>query len=137
MSTVVYCRKCGEKFTGMSIHNAAKTLAAGRPLPSCPKCHEPRSIRIEQRYPYPPEKSSRPHIFDVNGVVRLFTDEEAERQEPPFDPMMFFMHELDTENDYVWPIYWTKNREGDWWWGQFPPVLTIDQLRLLMNETTV
>jgi hypothetical protein len=92
------------------------------------------SIRIEHKYPYPPEKSSKPHKSDVNRVVRLFTDEEAEKQEPPFDPMMFFMHELDTENDYIWPIYWAKNRDGDWRWGQFPPVLTIDQLRLLMNE---
>lgn len=135
MSTVIFCRKCEKRYTGMNIHDAAKILADGKPLDSCPKCHEPRSIRIEQRYPYPPEKSSKPHKFDVNRVVRLFTDEEAEKQEPPFDPMMFFMHELDTRNDYIWPIYWTKNRDGDWWWGQFPPVLTIDQLRQLMNPS--
>jgi len=134
MSTTVFCTKCEERYTGMNIHEAAKVLADGRLLDLCPKCHGPRSIRIEHKYPYPPEKSSEPHKFDVTKVNRLFTDEEAEKQEPPFDSMMFFMHEVGTENDYIWPVYWTKNRRGDWWWGQFPPVLTIDQLRLLMNE---
>jgi len=135
MTTIVSCQS-GCK--GLTTHEAAKRLAKSKnSTAECSKCGKLMSIRIEHKYPYPPEKSSEPHKFDVNRVIRLFTDEEAEKQEPPFDPMMFFMHEVGTKNDYVWPVYWTKNRDGDWWWGQFPPVLTIDQLRLLMNERTV
>lgn len=134
MPTMVFCRNCEKRLTGMNIHDAAKMLATQGTLDQCPRCGEPKSIRLEQRYPYPPERSNQVHRFDVTRVVRVFTDEEAEKQDPPFDPMMLFMHELGTENDYVWPLYWTKNRKGKWAWGQFPPVLTLGQLRLLTDE---
>lgn len=133
MPTMIFCRNCEKRLTGMNIHDAAKMLASEGSLGPCPECGRPKSIRLEQKYPYPPEKASVVHAFDVTKVARVFTNDEADAQDQAFDPMMLFMHELGTDNDYVWPVYWTKNRKGNWAWGQYPPMLTTSQLQVLMG----
>ena len=130
MTTIVSCQS-GCK--GLTTHEAAKRLAKSKSSTAeCSKCGKLMSIRIEQEYHA--EKPPKTHIYDVVKVIRLYSDQQSEEQNPPFDPMMLFVHESDANKDYIWPIYWTKDRKGRWWWGQFPPMITADEFLELMGN---
>jgi len=116
----------------MNIHEAAKILSAGEALPRCPECNDELIIKIRQQYPL--ERIAGVfHEYVVDRVSRAYSDEMAEQQNPPFDPMMFFIHESGTDKLFLWPIYWTKDEKGRWAWGQYSPMMTPDELQRLMR----
>lgn len=132
MPTMILCEDCGKQYTGMTIRDASRALANGNALPQCPECHKPLVIKIKQQYPLE-RAAGIYHEYIVDKVTTVYSKEEAEKQSPPFDPVMFFIREIGTEKKYFWPIYWTKDEKGRWWWGQYAPMLTADELRTLMD----
>jgi len=140
MPTEIICKSQRAHKGNESIYEAAKCLAEKGSLPLCEKrvthggvCGEPRSMKMRQEYPW--EKNPpKTHEYDVIKVVRLFSrDEEAKIEH--FDPMIFVMRESDEKKtEYLWFPYWTESRNGNFLWGQFPPMLTIDQLQQLMKK---
>lgn len=130
MTTTLFCEKCAKRYSRMNVHEAAKILSAGGTLPHCPDCDNVLIIKIRQQYPL--ERSAGTfHEYIVDKVTRAYSDELADQQKPPFDPMMFFLHEEGTERQFLWPIYWTKDEKGRWAWGQYSPMMTPDELRKL------
>lgn len=132
MTTILFCVKCGKRYSRLNIHEAAKILSVGGSLPCCPDCRGPLTIRIRQQYPIE-RPSGKSHEYVVDRVTRVYSDVEAEQQAPPFDPMMFFIHEVGTDRQFLWPIYWTKDERGRWAWGQYSPMMTPDELQRLMR----
>jgi hypothetical protein len=68
--------------------------------------------------------------FYLKRAVRLET-----AQEEGYDPFLFLLENADDPNDVkVWPFYWIKNKHGKWHVGQFPPLLSRDQLNSLLSQ---
>ena len=67
------------------------------------------------------------------GVHAILSDAEAENQ--GWDPMILLMRQRGTGGEMtIWPYYWTKNRLGNWANGQFPPLLSIQDLKNVIKK---
>jgi hypothetical protein len=72
--------------------------------------------------------------YTVVRVARLFS--EAEAEEEGYDPMGWVLRENDG-GEVLQLVYWTKNRNKQWWWGQNPPVLGAKHLRTLLRRLDI
>ena len=115
-----YYRTCRE---------AARQISEHGNLGHCTRCGEQIRYIISLSYPYSGETVE----FDVLGVHTILSSSEAEEQ--GWDPMILLMKQRDAVNEMpIWPYYWTKNRVGNWANGQFPPLLSVQDLKSVMEK---
>jgi len=70
--------------------------------------------------------------YEVLKVYARFSAVEAEKE--GWDPMVFLMKDRNSGKRIVWPYYWTKDRNGKWANGQFPPLLSIGELKKVIKS---
>ncbi len=97
-------------------------------LCSRPGCGAP--VRYLSRHYY--ANIGEHHEYELEKVVRLYSDEEAD--EEGYDPMLFRLRHRETERRVVWTFYWGKDKKKKWRVGQFPPLLSMDDLKRLLQE---
>jgi len=108
---------------------AARHIAEHGDLGQCTRCGGQIRYIVSQSYPYSGETVE----FDVLGVHTIFSSAEAEKQ--GWDPMVLLMKQRDAGNEMtIWPYYWTKNRLGNWHNGQFPPLLSLQDLKNVIKK---
>jgi hypothetical protein len=83
---------------------------------------------VSHHYPYHRATVS----YEVLKVLALFPADKAESE--GYDPMILLLRNLATGRKMVWPYYWTKNRLGKWANGQYPPLLSVEDLRRATEE---
>lgn len=107
---------------------AARKISQYGDLGKCSRCGENKHYIVSHYYPY--DKATAK--YEVLKVYMRFSDTEAEKE--GWDPMVFLMKDLNSGEKIVWPYYWTKNRKGKWANGQFPPLLSIGELKKVIKS---
>jgi len=127
MASEVKCDN-GHRYLGTR-REAARQIAEHGDLGLCTRCGGQIRYVVSQSYPYSGETVE----FDVLGVHTILSGDEAEKQ--GWDPMIILMKERGTASEMtIWPYYWTKNRAGNWANGQFPPLLSVKDLKNVMKK---
>jgi hypothetical protein len=122
---------CDNRHWGGRCLEAARKIARDGSLGACSRCGIP--IRYIMTHTYPNKGTYK---FELERVIRLYADEEAERE--GYDPMLFFLRQLNGDEPRVQLFYWTKNKHNAWHVGQFPPLLSIEEFgRLHKNLFTI
>jgi hypothetical protein len=117
-----------------TLREAARHISQNGALGKCPRCGATKRYIVSHYYPYDSIVAGRKVTaqYEVIRVWTRFSAAEAERQ--GWDPMIFLMRNLNSSEEVVWPYYWTKNRNKKWANGQFPPLLSIGELKRVINE---
>lgn len=126
MPSVVMCDR-GHR--GGLCRDAAIELSRGGSLAACSRtgCDAPRRYIVRQFY----ANLGEWHEWEVERVARLSNDKDA--SEEGYDPMIFLLRHRKTGEKVVWPFYWGLDRSGRWRVGQFPPILSLEHLKRLIQ----
>ena len=122
---------CDKGHGGGRCREAAIEMAKLGRLQECERCGQPRRYFVRQTYAN--YETTVEH--EVERVARLFSDSEAE--DSRYDPMLFLMRNRDTNEQSVWPFYWGIDRNGRWRVGQFPPLLSVEELKKMIQSLEV
>lgn len=107
---------------------AARELAERGSLGRCSRCGQSKHYIVSHYYPYDKLNVE----YEVINVYAVLPSEQAERE--GWEPMVFLMKNRQSGDRIVWSYYWTKDRHGRWRNGQFPPLLTIKDLRSVVER---
>lgn len=117
----------GHRYSG-TCREAAREISERGALERCPLCEKSKHYIVSHYYPY-----ARVTVeYEVLKVYARHSRQEAESE--GWDPMIFLMENRNNGEKIVWTYYWTKNRNGKWANGQFPPLLSIGELKKVINE---
>jgi hypothetical protein len=121
--------KCdsGHTYPGPRRKAAREIYERGALMP-CSRCGKDMRYFVAHTYPYHKVTVK----YEVIRVLTLFPADRAESE--GYDPMIFLMRNLSNGKKTVWPYYWTKNRRGNWANGQFPPLISVEDLKMVIKE---
>jgi hypothetical protein len=114
---------CDEGHHGGRRREAAIEISQHGSLSPCSQCGKPRFYFVQQRY----ANTGETHEYVVEKVVRL--RQPADVEEEGYDPMIFLMRHRQLGHTCVWPFYWGRDITRKWRVGQFPPLLTLEELK--------
>ncbi len=126
MATWIECDN-GHKDWKTSKRVAPREIGEHGHLGLCPRCGAKKHYIVSHYYPY----DAVTLRYEVVASRLRFSADEAESQ--GWDPMILLMKDSNGDK-VVWPYYWTKDRNGKWANGQYPPLLTIDELRAALQQ---
>ena len=107
---------------------AAREISQHGKLERCSRCGKNKRYIVSHYYPYDNVTAE----YEVQRVYARFSATEADRE--GWDPMIFLMKDRNSGEKVVWPYYWTKDRNGKWANGQFPPLLSIGELKRVIQK---
>lgn len=114
---------------GISTHEAAIALSEGRAIGVCKKCGKELQYRID--YVYANDPSGKQYSFSVTRAVRLGTrlaDDEN------YDPFLLGLCEIETGKEQILPKFWAHGRNNTQRGGQFPPLLSLEEWKVLFRR---
>jgi Protein of unknown function (DUF2934) len=123
------CCTNGHATKGISVHEAAVALSAGRAIGVCKKCGKELQYRIEHVYANDP--SRKEYGFIVTRAVRLgtrLTDDEH------YDPFLLVLSEIETGKEQILPTFWAYGQSNTQRGGHFPPLLSLEEWKTLFRE---
>lgn len=126
MSSQIVCDNGHRDYN--SCRKAAREISQNGALKPCQRCGSNKRYIVSHDYPYD-KVTVR---YEVLKVFALRSPSQAE--EEGWDPMVFLMKNLKNGEKTVWPYYWTKDRNGKWANGQFPPLLSIEELKKVIRH---
>ena len=130
MPSRVECEN-GHPYRGTCREAAIEIAQVGNEWPICKRLGCGARVRYISEQTYPSEPG-RTYVYEVQKVVR-FRPNTAEKDK--YDPMLLVLRERMEAGDkcswpiHIWTFYWTHNRKGQWHVGQFPPLLTVKELK--------
>ena len=84
---------------------------------------------MKERYPTDPDTI---YEYEVTKIARLYSDREAE--DDGYDKMLVMSKRRGTDGTIIKPMYWAKNRKGNWSYGQYPAALEPAEWRKLFRK---
>jgi hypothetical protein len=125
MPSRIVCDK-GHEWGGHNKRDAAIKMANDKTLEAC-ECGAPRHYFVNHYYPNWDAKER----YEVVHVERLWNDKEAE--EEAYDPMLFVIRSSKDRHYAILPQYWV-NVKDSWRFGQYAPILRMQDLETLLNR---
>jgi hypothetical protein len=126
MASAIVCDNGHRDCSGC--RKAAREISQSGALKPCHRCGSKRRYIVTHKYPY-----DRVTVeYEVLKVSALRSPLQAE--EEGWDPMVFLMKNRKSSEKTIWPYYWTKDRNGKWANGQFPPLLSIEELKKVIKD---
>lgn len=118
----------------VTCREAARHISQHGALEKCSRCGTTLRYIVSHYYPYDSVVAEHEVTaqYEVIRVWTRFSATEAESQ--GWDPMIFLMRNRNSGEEVVWPYYWTKNRNKKWANGQFPPLLSIRELKKAITK---
>jgi len=113
---------------GISIHEAAIAISAGRAIGICKKCGKELQYRIDHAYPGDPNE--RLHSFTVTRAIRLGTGLIGNEG---YDPYLLVLRQIETGKERILPTFWVDGQTAQRG-GQFPPLLTFEEWKTLFRQ---
>lgn len=122
------CCPDAHRADGVLIRDAAIALSEGKSIGTCKKCGKELQYRIDHTYAN--EANGRKYSYVVTKAVRLGTRLEGEN----YDPFLFVMRNLEGGDEQILPVFWAFDQSGKHRWGQFSPILSLDEWRSLFRQ---
>ena len=121
---------CDRGHRGGRCRDAAIEFSKRGSLEVCRRtdCDAPRRYLVSHSY----ANVDQAHEYELEKVARLYSDNDADGE--GYDPMIFLLRHRQTGERMVWPFYWGKDRSGRWRVGQFPPLLSIGDIKKLIQS---
>ncbi len=124
MASQIVCDNGHRDYSGC--RKAARVISQNGVLKPCQRCGSNRRYVVSHEY------GKVTVHYEVVKVFALRSPSQAE--EEGYDPMVFLMKNLKSGEKIVWPYYWKKARNGKWANGQFPPLLSIEELKTVIKH---
>jgi hypothetical protein len=120
--------ECDNEHLGKALRrSAAIALSRGHAL-RCLRCGKP--FRYYWEFTFANVKGEK-NCYEVIRTARLYTH----RRKDGFDPFLFLLrHCDDPKNVKVLPVFWAPGKRGNTRWGQFPPLLSMQDWKKLLRK---
>jgi hypothetical protein len=127
MPSLICCPN-GHLGKGVLIRDATIALSKGESIGVCKTCGKEFEYRIEHTYAN--EVGEKKYIFKVTRAMRLGTRLEGEN----YDPFLLVVKNIESGEEQILPVFWAFDKSGTYRWGQFSPILSLEEWKSLFRQ---